>query len=105
MKTFKDFTKEVRLEDQNEYMDEDLKKLAMAGMVAGGIALGGYSGVKNSRDIANLEKQHSQLVQTNPKKAEQLKTHIDAAKLTAGNFKLNATTQRHIDAAKEVIGK
>ena len=105
MKTFKQFNKEIRHEEQTEHMDEDLKKLAVAGMVAGGLALGGYSGVKNARDISNLEKQHSQLVQTNPKKAEQLKSHIDAAKLTSGNFKLNATTRGHIDAAKELVGK
>ena len=105
MKTFKEFTKELSDQSQSEPMDENLKKLTMAGMVAGGIALGGYSGIKINKDISNLEKQHTQLVQTNPKKAEKLKSHIDAAKLTAGNAKLTAMTNDHIDAAKEIVGK
>lgn len=101
----KNSVKEEFSEETEDDMNEDLRKLATAGLVAGGMALGGYSGMKNVSDIKSLEKHHAALVQTNPEKAAELEKHINSAKLTKGNFKLNATTRRHIDAAKKIVGE
>jgi predicted transcriptional regulator len=83
-------------------LDEDWKKVAMGAAIAATVVTGGARGIQNNREVEKLEQQHSVLVQKNPKKAEQLRHHLDQAKAVKGNAKLNGQFDHHIQQAKSI---
>ena len=87
---------------EDDELEEGWKNAVGIGAAVAGLALGSVNAVHNHNAISNLEKTHATMVHKNPEKAAKLKKHIEAAKSTQGNARLQSTTQRHIDAAKKI---
>jgi nucleoid DNA-binding protein len=93
----------LNLHKKETELDEDWKKVAMGAAIAATVVAGGARGIQNNREVEKLEQQHSVLVQKNPKKAEQLRHHLDQAKAVKGNTKLNGQFDHHIQQAKSIV--